>query len=331
MTRTNRARTDHQGPAYSVKLNRAMNILDVSVYLKSAIGVDEPFYYWQNQGNAGDALMATATFDLFDSLGLNYSAVFPTKDTSVDFAGKVLVLAGGGNFTEGGYNNYAKIVAQWNQKVKRLIVLPHTVSGNEALLSTLGDNVDIICREQISYDHVSAHARNANVYLAHDMAFSLDVPKILSRRHSYPAMLARRAVSAVLRLKARRNYPKTRFILQDRHDFAELRRNANKDGVLNVFRVDIEKTDIEIPEGNIDLSLRFEYGLVSRPLIEYMTSQVFAYLNHFHTVRTNRLHISIAASLLGKIVELYPNNYYKIRSVYEQSLKDRFPNVVWQS
>lgn len=308
-----------------------MSILDVSGYLKSTVGFDEPFYYWQNQGNAGDALMATATFDLFDALGLNYIAVFPTEDIRRDFSGKVLVLAGGGNFTEGGYNNYSKIVAQWNHKVKRLIILPHTVSGNEALLSSLGSNVDIICRERISYDHVKTHARNASVYLAHDMAFSLDVPKMLSRRHPYPAMLAKRMIFTALRSSARRNYPKTRFILQDRNDFSELRKNQNKNGVLNVFRVDIEKTDKDIPEGNIDLSLRFEYGLVSRPLVDYMTSQVFAYLNHFHTVRTNRLHISIAAALLGKTVELYPNNYYKIRSVYEQSLKDDFPNVVWQS
>jgi exopolysaccharide biosynthesis predicted pyruvyltransferase EpsI len=308
-----------------------MNILDVSDYLKSTASVDGPFYYCPNTGNAGDALMATASFELFDSLGLNYSAIFPTRGATENFTGKVLVLAGGGNFTEGGYNNYAKIVARWHQKVKRLIVLPHTVSGNEALLSELGKNVDIICREQVSYEHVKRVVKRANVYLAHDMAFSLNVPNMLSQRYNYPVMLAKRVLSTALRLNARRNYPKARFILQDMHDFAELRRNPNKDGVLNVFRVDIEKTDIAIPEGNIDLSLRFEYGLVSRQLIDYMTSQVFAYLNHFQTVRTNRLHISIAAALLGKTVELYPNNYYKIRSVYEQSLKDDFPNVVWQS
>lgn len=312
-----------------------MNLLNVNDYLKATVGADDDLYYRPNPGNAGDALMATATFAMLDSMGINYTNLFENGDTSstknIDLSGKVLVLGGGGNFNEGGYNNYAEIVARWHGKVKRLIILPHTVSGNEALLSSLGKNVDIICREQISYDHVRARARNANVYLAHDMAFSLDVPKMLSRRHPYPAMLAKRALCTALRFKARRNYPKARFILQDRHDFAELRRNPDKGGVLNVFRVDMEKTDIEIPEGNIDLSLRFEYGLVSRPLIDYMTSQVFAYLNHFQTVRTNRLHISIAAALLGKTVELYPNNYYKIRSVFEQSLKDDFPNVVWQS
>lgn len=312
-----------------------MNLLNISDYLKATVGADDELYYRPNPGNAGDALMATATFAMLDSLGVNYTNVFENGDAlsakNKEFSGKVLALGGGGNFNEGGYNAYAEIVAKWHRKVKRLIVLPHTVSGNEALLSSLGNNVDIICREQISYDHVKKHAGNANVYLAHDMAFSLDVPNMLSQRHNYPVMLAKRAVCTALRLNARRNYPKAHFILQDRHDFAELRRNQNKDGVLNVFRVDIEKTDMAIPEGNIDLSLRFEYGLVSRPLIDYMTSQVFAYLNHFQTVRTNRLHISIAAALLGKTVALYPNNYYKIRSVYEQSLKHDFPNVVWQS
>jgi exopolysaccharide biosynthesis predicted pyruvyltransferase EpsI len=306
-----------------------MNILDVSDYLKSTVGFDEPFYYWQNQGNAGDALMATATFDLFDSLGLNYTAVFPTKDTSQDFAGKVLVLAGGGNFTEDGYNNYAKIVAQWNQKVKRLIVLPHTASGNEALLSTLVGNVDIICRERNSYEHVKHYAKRANVFLAHDMAFSLDVQKVLSRQPNYPVMFAGRVVATALRHNARRNYPQARNIWQDFHDFAELKRKPEKNGVLNVFRMDIEKTNIKIPDDNIDLSLRFQYGLSSRPLTDYMTTQVFSYLDYFHTIRTNRLHVCIAAALLGKTVELFSNNYHKIQSVYEYSLKDAFPNVIW--
>jgi exopolysaccharide biosynthesis predicted pyruvyltransferase EpsI len=308
-----------------------MSILDISDFLKSTIGVDEHFYYRPNPGNAGDALMATASLDLFDALGLNYTAIFSVSGEADDFTEKVLVLGGGGNFNETGYNNYAKIVAQWHQKAKRLIVLPHTVSGNEALLSGLGKNVDIICREQISYDHVKRVAKHANVYLAHDMAFSLNVPGILARRPNYLAMMVKRGVFSGLRHSARRNYPKVRAIVKDFQDFSALARNEKQHTVLNVYRADIEKTDIEIPAGNIDLSLRFEYGLLSRPLTDYMTSQVFAYLNHYDTIRTNRLHICIAGALLGKSVELHANNYFKIRAVYEHSLKEAFPNVVWHS
>lgn len=310
--------------------NEIMNPLDVSAYLKSTLGIDESFYYRPNSGNAGDALMATATLDLFDSLGLTYTALFANR-ANQDFSGTVLVLGGGGNFNETGYNRYAEIVSSWHQKVKRLVILPHTVSGNETLLSSLGNNVDIICRERKSYQHVKKHARHANVFLAHDMAFSLNVQKVLSRQPSYPMMLAKRAVTSALRLGARKNYPNVRDILQDFQDFSALQRNPTRNGVLNVFRVDIEKTDIDIPEDNIDLSLRFQYGLSTRQLTDYMTSQVFSYLDHFHTIRTNRLHICIAAALLGKTVELFSNNYHKIQSVYEHSLKDAFPNVIWHS
>ena len=104
--------------------NEIVSQLDVADYLKSTIGADEHFYYRPNQGNAGDALMATATFDLFDHLGLAYTAIFQNRSNE-DFSQRVLVLGGGGNFNESGYNRYAEIVSRWHQKVKRLVILPH--------------------------------------------------------------------------------------------------------------------------------------------------------------------------------------------------------------
>ena len=45
-------------------------------------------------------------------------------------------------------------------------------------------------------------------------------------------------------------------------------------------------------------------------------------------VITNRLHSCILSLILGKKVILLPNNYYKNRSIWEYSLKDR--GVLWQ-
>jgi hypothetical protein len=42
---------------------------------------------------------------------------------------------------------------------------------------------------------------------------------------------------------------------------------------------------------------------------------------------TNRLNVGIAAALIGRKVDLYPSNYWKIPKVWEYSMKNRFPNV----
>lgn len=44
-------------------------------------------------------------------------------------------------------------------------------------------------------------------------------------------------------------------------------------------------------------------------------------------VETDRLHVAIAASLLGKRVRIQNNSYGKNRAVYEFRLRDRFPNL----
>jgi hypothetical protein len=46
-------------------------------------------------------------------------------------------------------------------------------------------------------------------------------------------------------------------------------------------------------------------------------------------VHTNRLHVAIGAMKLGKSVKLYGNNYFKIRAIYDYSIKDKYQNVEW--
>jgi CDP-glycerol glycerophosphotransferase len=47
-------------------------------------------------------------------------------------------------------------------------------------------------------------------------------------------------------------------------------------------------------------------------------------------VRTDRLHVAIAAAMLGRSVELYPSKYFKAKAVYESSLKDLYANVTFR-
>jgi exopolysaccharide biosynthesis predicted pyruvyltransferase EpsI len=89
-------------------------------------------------------------------------------------------------------------------------------------------------------------------------------------------------------------------------------------GVLNAFRSDIESILNTQPESNNDLSYN---GYATKPLDE-----LIRILQKYTQVNTDRLHIAIGATLLGKKVKLFSNSYYKNKAVFDYSLK-RFPNI----
>lgn len=61
--------------------------------------------------------------------------------------------------------------------------------------------------------------------------------------------------------------------------------------------------------------------------VEYL--DIFLKIIAMHkTINTNRLHVAIAASMLGKNVKFYSNSYFKNKFVYEYSLIN-FSNVIW--
>ncbi|MCX6731780.1 MAG: polysaccharide pyruvyl transferase family protein [Candidatus Parcubacteria bacterium] len=89
-------------------------------------------------------------------------------------------------------------------------------------------------------------------------------------------------------------------------------------GILNVFRSDKESILRILPESNNDLS---HNGYATKPL-----NELIDILQKYEQVNTDRLHIAIGATLLGKRVRLFPNSYYKNKAVFDYSLK-RFPNI----
>ena len=93
---------------------------------------------------------------------------------------------------------------------------------------------------------------------------------------------------------------------------------SSGEGVLNAFRTDKESTLRTSPESNNDISYN---GYATKPLNELINV-----LQKYAKVNTDRLHIAITATLLGKKVRLFPNLYYKNKAVFDYSLKN-FPNV----
>ncbi len=89
-------------------------------------------------------------------------------------------------------------------------------------------------------------------------------------------------------------------------------------GILNAFRKDKESMLNYVPNANSDLSYN---GYATKPLDELINS-----LKQYEEINTDRLHIAICATLLGKKVNLFPNSYYKNKAVFDYSLK-KFPNI----
>lgn len=89
-------------------------------------------------------------------------------------------------------------------------------------------------------------------------------------------------------------------------------------GILNAFRSDVESILNTRSESNNDLSYS---GYATKPLNEFIEV-----LQKYAQVNTDRLHIAIGSTLLGKQVKLFPNSYYKNKAVFDYSLK-KFPNI----
>jgi exopolysaccharide biosynthesis predicted pyruvyltransferase EpsI len=296
--------------------------IDIGDYLSDL--QDETVYYKPNPGNAGDSLIAHSTFELFKKHRVNYC--LPDWKT-FNPKGKVIAFGGGGNLV-GLYQDARKFIQKYQSVSKKFIILPHTIANNEDLLGHLGKNVDIICREEVSCNHARKYASKANVLAAEDLAFSLDVEHTLF--NTPPMKLQDIAYLKFKKYHCLFRSSKTegvRSIPRKLLNYNLLARKKEIE-VVNCFRSGPEKTDIEIPDDNIDLSIVFALG-IGETTSFYASFKFLNFINKCRKVKTNRLHICIAGALLGKEVFFYPNNYFKNRAVFEYSMKNRFFHVRW--
>jgi exopolysaccharide biosynthesis predicted pyruvyltransferase EpsI len=86
------------------------------------------------------------------------------------------------------------------------------------------------------------------------------------------------------------------------------------------FRTDNEAREngLATLDGNVDISASGTHH--SDPLV------LLRFIDEFSIIATDRLHVAIAAILLGKQVLLSEGNYFKIRAVFNSSIKGIFDN-----
>ncbi|MCZ8133468.1 MAG: hypothetical protein O9248_00330 [Rhodobacteraceae bacterium] len=86
------------------------------------------------------------------------------------------------------------------------------------------------------------------------------------------------------------------------------------------FRSDAERhPNAATLADSIDLS---SLGSEVRPIEPF-----FKILGLFEKVRTDRLHVAVAAAMLGCDVELYPSGYCKIPDIFASTFRDNYPKV----
>ncbi|WP_280152734.1 polysaccharide pyruvyl transferase family protein [Piscinibacter sp. XHJ-5] len=275
---------------------------------------DTELLYCPNPGNAGDVFITCATYQLLDRLGCRYRLI-PIDSPAEATRGRVVLYGGGGALVPL-YGAATRFIDAHHASAAKLIVLPHTIRGNETLLAALGGNVHLFCREMPSFEHVKRHAAAARVDLDDDLAIHFDCERAAREAEqrfwpfvSTPGLAWRNAKRAIRGIPA---------LLAGR---AEHR--------LTALRTDTEKTDIGLPRGNVDLSNVFNVRLLDPLHSLEATWRMMRFIDRFDSVTTNRLHVCIMAALRGKRVDFLPNSYGKNRAVYEQSMAGRFANVTW--
>jgi exopolysaccharide biosynthesis predicted pyruvyltransferase EpsI len=266
----------------------------------------ERVLYYPNPGNAGDSLIAAATYQIFSAYDISYDVdEFRGGIDPTAFNDRILIIGGGGNLIDL-YSNVRNILNAAVGRAKQIILLPHTVRGNEELLRSLPNYVTIICREAISYQHCVKYCREAEVVLGHDMALFCDTQTILTNAEYARAGNAR-----------------------TQQNYAE---HAQKRGLDNIpeqgpikfcFRADREKTfDARSIPNNLDISDVFRYGCIERRA--FIASYcVLKFLSGSERVFTDRLHVGIGSYLLNIPCELYDNSYGKNSSIFLHSLSRR--------
>jgi SAM-dependent methyltransferase len=278
---------------------------EVESFLSSFVG--EPFEYYHNGGNAGDAIIALGALHCFERLGLSYRAIGPWSPTSTG----TVVFAGGGNLI-GLYTFIHDGLVKHLETASRIVVLPHTVRGNIELLRKLDSRTTIFCRDVVSYLHCKAHTSGAaHVFLGHDMAFHADLDQLMNDpgiEDLYRPLFEQKLAQ----------FP--RYLMR-----------IAKREVVHFLRADAERIDRGL-KSDMDVSEVFMGETSNRKSAEQSAWCFLSAIGRCEGgVVTDRLHVAVAASLLGIPCKLLDNNYGKNFSVYQLSMAGRFPHVIFEA
>lgn len=249
--------------------------------------------YWPTPGNAGDALIDLGTRVALDRAGVRWRFAHPNEDVR----GRTVLVGGGGNLVPL-YDHAASAIDVFlTDGAGRIILLPHTIRGHAEIISRLRVQDLVLCRDEPSFQFARSAATRAEVGLTHDMALHLgrwDLRGLLSTESLAVAVDGRLA------------------------NVGWSRNRIGAARVMRLLRQDVERSP-EAPLGDLDPSALFlpAPGVLDQRLAAACLLDVVGCSRH---VVTDRLHVAIAAVLLGVRVTFGPNTYGKNEDVFRHSL-----------
>lgn len=267
--------------------------------------------YVSNPGNLGDALI---TAGLLSGLGRAWPRHVPaSKYTGED---RAIVYAGGGNLV-GLYGDCERVIERFLQHHDgSFVLLPHTVRNCDSLIRRLDSRFTLYLRDMPSHEYVTSLNSRVTCHLAHDLALMLD------RGHAAQLM-----AQVPIRLATSLIRPGGRF----RHFARAIHRfhcHAPRSLEAHLFREDAEARDAAngpYARGSDAFDVSALYVSPYRTCQEILLAAglLLRFVNRYDTIHTDRLHVSIAAAILGKRVMLHDNCYGKNHDVFRMSLSAR--------
>lgn len=243
-----------------------------------------------------------------------------------------LVYGGGGGFVPF-WGNLPRLQSLLTDgRVKRCVILPHSFYQADELVRSLDARFTVFCREERSLAYCRSLNSEATFILADDMALSLQKeelppPGLLDEvgflHHQFLRVwgrLSERKRQASIRMWNRKRYNR------GFHD--ELLNRASvcvrQDQGLKIgcfMRKDEERQAVVSPKANFDLSLQWVDDCCDEQLSYQLIRSFLAVIDMVDVVITDRLHVGIGAHLMGKKIYMLDNNYGKLSSIHDLSLK----------
>lgn len=274
-----------------------------------------------NNGNAGDSLINHSVYSLLRELAIEFEYIHPKdiKKENIDSDRCYLVMVNGA--LVGNRNIMDDVVSIINGNAE-MVLFSATISGRAELLRSLVPSTRVVCREPVSYKHVMDNSENIIVTLSEDCTMAIaDGNALLPVKNgiAYYSYIFRVIIKSIYK-----KYP-LRLLFNVNGCMREDSAGAK---YLSAYRVDGERSDVAIPFDNIDLSLMFSTRNVSPAGAEAAAYGLINVLRRSKYIKTNRLHVSIACCLAGVKCDVSANSYYKVKSIYDFSLKDRYRNLI---
>lgn len=287
------------------------------------------FYFFPNNGNLGDIVIAESEYQFLNDNNIDYEIFDINKQQDLignkDFN---LVYGGGGLFVK--YWNYEREKEIFKKpNLKKAVILSASFNECDDLLGVLDERFTVFCREKKSYDYCISKNKKAKFYLADDMAFGIDLNRHYTGYTDSKKLLKNtNEISDDTKLYLYKDiYPAYKRVFKKTLNDFQLKVNIKNDKKIGYFlRTDEEKRYDNSLFPSIDISLFACSSCIDSGIVSILSKLFIKAIDTVDIVVTDRLHVGLIATLLGKQTLLLDNSYGKVSGIYNHSMTN-FTNV----